>query len=401
MDGYTLKSSAWEQSSTGKVTYVKTWPSGFPTSSNTYATYHNISKKVGASETDTAKTVVNSDGVVGYLWYHWCASGYSTSMSYETNTYGIFHVFFSTTAPSQADNYDSSDGSYKLASSTHCSNCVWYWPVTVYEQDYTTYKKLFTYEKWSDWSSWSDDAVSATDTRKVETRKVYRYIDTQLADHAWNKGSVTTAATCTTSGTKTFKCTTCGTKKTETIAATGHSWSNASCTAASVCNTCGSVGGGALGHDYSSAVTKSPSCTAEGVRTYTCSRCSTSYTEAIPKLGHSYTAAVTSPACTAQGYTSHTCDACGSSYKDSYTNATGHNYTSQITTSAGCTTNGIITYSCTNCSASYTQQIPSSGHRYTTAITDPTCTEQGYTVHSCAACGSSYQDSFTASKSDN
>lgn len=75
LDGYTLKSSTWEQTGTGKVTYVKSWPSGFPTSSNTYATYNNISKKVSASETATDKTVVNSDAVVGYLWYHWCSNG--------------------------------------------------------------------------------------------------------------------------------------------------------------------------------------------------------------------------------------------------------------------------------------------------------------------------------------
>ena len=42
------------------------------------------------------------------------------------------------------------------------------------------------------------------------------------ADHVWNKGEITTPATCTTKGIKTYSCASCGTTKTEAIAATGH-----------------------------------------------------------------------------------------------------------------------------------------------------------------------------------
>lgn len=45
----------------------------------------------------------------------------------------------------------------------------------------------------------------------------------------------------------------------------------------------------ALGHDYVGKVTKQPTVTQEGVKTYTCSRCGTSYTEAIAQLTVSYT----------------------------------------------------------------------------------------------------------------
>ena len=41
-------------------------------------------------------------------------------------------------------------------------------------------------------------------------------------DHVWNKGEIITPATCTTEGIKTYTCTFCGTTKTEAIAATGH-----------------------------------------------------------------------------------------------------------------------------------------------------------------------------------
>ena len=42
------------------------------------------------------------------------------------------------------------------------------------------------------------------------------------AAHVWNKGEITTPATCTTKGIKTYSCVSCGTTKTEAIAATGH-----------------------------------------------------------------------------------------------------------------------------------------------------------------------------------
>lgn len=40
----------------------------------------------------------------------------------------------------------------------------------------------------------------------------------------------------------------------------------------------------AAGHEYASKVTKKPTASKEGVRTYTCTRCGDSYTKAIPKL---------------------------------------------------------------------------------------------------------------------
>ena len=43
-------------------------------------------------------------------------------------------------------------------------------------------------------------------------------------EHKWDEGEVTTPATCTADGVKTYKCTECEATKTEPVAATGHSW---------------------------------------------------------------------------------------------------------------------------------------------------------------------------------
>lgn len=72
-------------------------------------------------------------------------------------------------------------------------------------------------------------------------------------------------------------------------------------------------------HSYSSVVTKQPTCTSTGVRTFTCS-CGSSYTESIPATGHKYTTTVIAPTTTEKGYTLHKCSVCGDSYKDNYIN---------------------------------------------------------------------------------
>lgn len=65
-------------------------------------------------------------------------------------------------------------------------------------------------------------------------------------------------------------------------------------------------------HSYSSTVTKAATCTATGVKTFSCS-CGNSYTETIPALGHSYGAwiTVTAPTDQSTGSAKRTCSRCG------------------------------------------------------------------------------------------
>ena len=117
----------------------------------------------------------------------------------------------------------------------------------------------------------------------------------------------------------------------------------------------------ALGHDYKATVTKQPTTTEEGVRTYTCTRCSSSYTESIAKLPeeqhtHNYTGSIMKEAtCTEPGARTYTCS-CGDSYTENIP-ATGHSYVSKVTKAATTTEEGIMTYTCSKCGHSYTQPI--------------------------------------------
>ena len=117
----------------------------------------------------------------------------------------------------------------------------------------------------------------------------------------------------------------------------------------------------ALGHDYKATVTKQPTTTEEGIRTYTCTRCNSSYTESITKLPeekhtHNYTGSITKEAtCTEAGVRTYTCS-CGDSYTENIP-ATGHSYVSKVTKAATTTEEGIMTYTCSKCGHSYTQPI--------------------------------------------
>ena len=147
---------------------------------------------------------------------------------------------------------------------------------------------------------------------------------------------------------------------------------------------------GCTSHTYGSAViTKQPTCTSEGTKTKTCTKCGATVTETIAKLSHSYTATVVAPTCTANGYTLHKCSVCGTSYKDNTTKATGHSYgNSVVTKQPTCTSEGTAIKTCTKCNATVTEKLPAKGH---TAVTDKgypaTCTTAGKTDGShCSVC---------------
>ena len=115
----------------------------------------------------------------------------------------------------------------------------------------------------------------------------------ETANHTWNSGVVTKAATCKEEGVKTYTCTTCSATKTETIAKlTTHtygSWTKVNDTTHKhVCSVCSKEETGS--HTWNSgAVTKKATCKEEGVKTYTCTTCSATKTETIAKLTtHTY-----------------------------------------------------------------------------------------------------------------
>ena len=121
-------------------------------------------------------------------------------------------------------------------------------------------------------------------------------------------------------------------------------------------------------------VTKEPTETETGVKTFTCTRCGETKTEAIPALSHehSYKDVVTAPTCTEKGYTTHTC-ACGDSYVDTYVDALGHAWDEgKVTKEPTATETGVRTYTCTRCHETKTESIPVVSVDVTQMFTDVT-----------------------------
>lgn len=189
-EGWTAVGHSWSAGEQGTVNYVKEWPSGFDQSNALYAAYNNIGNKVVAAETEDSKISVESDGVVGYLYYHWCSASdwYHYSYANKTNTHTTFHAYYSEVSP---DTYvcDTSDMSYHTRNSCCANgNSEWFFVVKVYRQSYTTHQKQYTLERWGEWSDWSDEDPVETQTRQVESRNVYRYVDAEYGDHDYVEG---------------------------------------------------------------------------------------------------------------------------------------------------------------------------------------------------------------------
>ena len=226
--------------------------------------------------------------------------------------------------------------------------------------------------------------------------------------HSWDGGKVTKAATCTTTGTKTYTCTRCKKTRTETIAATGHkevkdaavaaTCETAGKTEGSHCSVCGTVlkaqtTVAALGHSWDGGkVTKAATCTTTGTKTYTCTRCKKTRTETIAATGHKEVKdAAVAATCETAGKTegSH-CSVCGTVLKAQTTTAAlGHSWDGgKVTKAATCTTTGTKTYTCTRCKKTRTETIAATGHKAVKdAAVAATCETTGKTEGShCSVC---------------
>lgn len=137
--------------------------------------------------------------------------------------------------------------------------------------------------------------------------------------HKWDSGKITAAATCTKEGTKTYTCTTCSHTKTETIKKLNHTYGKwTKVDANNHAKTCSCGDTVTAKHTWDNGkVTTAATCSKEGVKTYTCSGCGATKTEAITKTAHTY-----SNACDTS------CNNCGE------TRATSHKYESKWSSDA-------------------------------------------------------------------
>ena len=283
--------------------------------------------------------------------------------------------------------------------------------------------------------------------------------NSHYADHTWTEGdgtvtctkcgwehthrwvedtSKTVPATCTSEGSKTYYCTAdykdydqevhkCHSTKTETLAKTAHHWVNG------VCTECGAT----HEHDWQEQIslTKSPTCTEKGSKTYKCSKCGETKVEEIPATGHTWKihqiatnkseckcsvcgdtkahdlkVVSKDPAtCTKKGIIHYVCKDCGKKVRDNDPDAPalGHDWKNQdgmcsrcnaqhthdwgewkTTTPADCTTEGEKVRQCNTCGFEETRTLAKTDHQWGewNITTEPSCTTEGEEVRQCEVC---------------
>ena len=152
-----------------------------------------------------------------------------------------------------------------------------------------------------------------------------RHIDSPSVDHDWGGWKTVQVANCRQDGIDRRTCRRCGVTQDKTTKG-GHIINpKASCLAPGVCKICGEEIDPALGHDYTGewTVTLEPTCTEKGERKLYCPRVSNGKlcgallkTEEIAELGHDYVAGATDPSCTANGTKTYHCSRGDSDYVD-------------------------------------------------------------------------------------
>ena len=150
------------------------------------------------------------------------------------------------------------------------------------------------------------------------------------------------------------------------------------------------------GHLYTPGeITKQPTCTSEGERTYTCSRCGQTFTQSIGKLPHSLQTLEGKPAtCADAGLTSSfKCSVCGEVIppQEAIPMLPAHTWDNGTVTTEPKCKDGEITFKCTVCGATRTEQLVAR-HNYDNGVLTvaPTCGEYGQRVYTCKDCGETY-----------
>ncbi len=232
-------------------------------------------------------------------------------------------------------------------------------------------------------------------------------------NHSWDAGKVTTKATCTEEGEKTFTCSICGDKKTEKISATGHQHTEirnkkeATCKETGYsgdtwCKDCGKkiLSGQAIvkteDHSWNQGeITKEPTCKEEGEKTFTCSICGNTKTEKVSTTDHQHMEIRNqkNPTCKEAGYSGDTyCADCGVKISSGKTIAKTKNHNwdgGVITTEPTCTERGEKTFTCTICGNTNTKKVNATGHSYGAykVVKEPTNKRKGLKSKTCSVCG--------------
>ncbi len=213
-------------------------------------------------------------------------------------------------------------------------------------------------------------------------------------EHQWDDGVITKEPTATEPGIKTYTCTVCNKTKTESIAKVHV-------------------------HDYTrlGEIVEGPYCETEGkrwrdegvittqpthdeygVKTLHCKNCDATMTEKVLPTKYTFTVTVVPPTCTEDGYTMHKCNEDDSfSYKDNIVHSTGHHAAMRVIEPT-CKEEGRTEIYCTVCGEVSTvlSTTPKKDHTWDNGVvtTEPTTEHEGVKTYTCTGCGETKTESI-------
>lgn len=146
---------------------------------------------------------------------------------------------------------------------------------------------------------------------------------------------------------------------------------------------------GALGHNFNKIIRDiKPDCVNNGVITRECARCLDTTDEIIEKLGHDFAEVVTPHTCKKDGFVTYTCRRCTETYTRANNDPATHHWDDGVVTEVTCLTDGYTIFTCTVCSETLKGNIvPKLGHNYVEySRVSPTCTADGEITEKCSRC---------------
>ena len=248
--------------------------------------------------------------------------------------------------------------------------------------------------------------------------------DKDGCNHVWNDGEITTAATCTQDGVKTFTCTLCGETHTEVVGSSGHVASETFVNTDPeghyhVCLVCGEKTDDVQAHAFEDGeVIKQPSATEEGLQKIVCSVCGCESTKVLSPETHTHVFdrevadakyLVSEATCIAKAVYYKSC-ACGEKGTETFESGevAGHVFDQEVAdqkylvSEATCTAKAVYYKSCA-CGEKGTETFESgevAAHVFDREIADPqylvseaTCTAKAVYYKSCV-CGETGTETF-------
>ena len=245
-------------------------------------------------------------------------------------------------------------------------------------------------------------------------------VQVNVKEHDLGEATVTTEATCYSTGIASRKCLSCDDTIREMIPMIDHTWNDSytidswpTCTeegSQSVhCKVCNAINEDTIktlpvtDHTYPAnwTVTESATCTENGLKIKKCVVCGNTISEDIAAIGHIWNTDYTidnQPTCTQEGSKSIHCSVCNVIDESTVISIPiiDHNYGEwTVTKEADCTEDGSKEKTCSECGHKITGTIPAKGHTWNEKYTEDksaTCTEEGSESIHCAVCDAKKED---------